>query len=223
LLQSACNKKVMQMLNTPQFPVRTAQYSSMSTQDLEAMFRLRYDTFVNRLGWDVQVHNGMEFDEFDKPDTHYIYVRAPDGMVDACWRLLPTLGPNMLRDTFPQTLGGLAAPAATDVWELSRFAVATNKVGTSAQEFGPLSLQLMAESVRFGLDAGISRYVTVTTAAIERLLRRQGLHVYRLASPVRIGAVMTVACVIELDEQTQQAVGFDPATLLGNSSHKVVH
>jgi acyl homoserine lactone synthase len=211
------------MLQTSQFPVRTAQYSSMSTEDLKSMFRLRYDTFVNRLGWDVHACDGMEFDEFDRQDTHYIYVRAQDGLVDACWRLLPTLGPNMLRDTFPQTLGGQSAPAATDVWELSRFAVATHKVGTSAQEFGPLSLQLMAESVRFGLDNGISRYVTVTTAAIERLLRRQGLNVYRLASPVRIGSVMTVACVIELDAQTQQAVGFDPSTLKNKVQSAVLH
>ncbi len=48
------------------------------------------------------------------------------------WRLLPTTGPYMLRDVFPQLLHGVAAPAAADTWEISRFAVSKRVIGNSS-------------------------------------------------------------------------------------------
>lgn len=194
--------------STP-FTVQTSTLRQMTDEDRNGMFRLRHETFVNRLGWDVQTHDGMERDHFDQPGTHYIFVPGTEGAVDACWRLLPTTGPYMLKNTFPELLAGLPAPEAADVWELSRFAVATDRVGSTGQEFGPLSVELMAQSARFALENGISRYVTVTTAAIERLLRKQGLSMHRLCAPLRIGKVLTVACVIEVDATTLAAVGLN--------------
>lgn len=187
--------------------VHTHQLSTMNTVEMEGMFRLRYDTFHTRLGWDVHTFNGMERDHFDSPSTVYIIGKTDDENIDACWRLLPTTGPYMLRDTFPQLLHGQSAPQALDCWELSRFAIATDRVPTSADGFGTLSVALMTQSARFALERGIQRYVTVTTTAIERLMKRQGLHIHRLGPPLRIGLVMTVACMIEVDSITLKAVG----------------
>lgn len=187
--------------------VHTGQLSNMGPAVAESMFRLRYETFHTRLGWDVQTHDGMERDDFDSPSTVYILGQSPDTGVDACWRLLPTLGRYMLKDVFPELLHGQPAPEAQDVWELSRFAIATERVPPSADGFGPLSVSLMAESARFALSRGIQRYVTVTTTAIERLLKRQGLHIHRFGPPLRIGVAYAVACVIEVDEITLSAVG----------------
>jgi acyl homoserine lactone synthase len=187
--------------------VQTHQLATMHAVEAEGMFRLRYDTFYSRLGWDVNAVDGMERDHFDVPSTVYILGKSEDQSVDACWRLLPTTGPYMLRDTFPELLHGQPAPVAQDCWELSRFAIATDRVSTSAEGFGPLSISLMTESARFALERGISRYVTVTTTPIERLLKRQGLHIHRIGPPIRIGLVMTVACMIEVDDITLQAVG----------------
>jgi len=188
----------------------------MSDTDRTGMFRLRYETFHDRLGWNVKVtDDGLEIDDFDRVErVHYIVAKAPDSGIDACWRLLPTLGPNMLRDVFPQLLHGQAAPAAADVWELSRFAVATDRLasqesaGTHQLGFGELSKALMRQSAVFARRHGIARYVTVTTTAIERLLKRQGLHIHRAGPPIRIGEVMTVACFIEIDEITLRAIGW---------------
>jgi acyl homoserine lactone synthase len=104
-------------------------------------------------------------------------------------------------------------PASADVGELSRFAVATDRLpqeesaGTHQIGFGDLSLALMKESVNFARAHGIARYVTVTTTAIERLLKRQGLSMHRAGPPIRIGQVMTVACFIEIDAITMNALG----------------
>lgn len=194
--------------------VATHQLRELSDADRTGMFRLRYDTFFTRLGWDVQTHDGMETDDFDEVDrAHYIVAKSPLEAVAACWRLLPTQGPNMLRDVFPELLHGLPAPEATDVWELSRFAIDSGKVtgadnaGNHQIGFGQLSVALMTEAARFAREHGIARYVTVTTAAIERMMKGLGLHIHRLGAPVRIGSVLTVACFIEVDEVTLKAIG----------------
>lgn len=198
-----------------QHEIVTGSLGELTDQDREGMFRLRYDTFRVRLGWDVKTTpDGLEVDEYDDLEqARYILARADDGGVDACWRLLPTQGPNMLRDVFPELLHGQEAPCAADCWELSRFAIATGRLpsaedaGNAQVGFGPLSVQVMAEATRFAEAHGIARYVTVTTAAIERMLRKQGLNVHRLGPPIRIGQVLTVACFIEIDSITLGALG----------------
>jgi acyl homoserine lactone synthase len=186
----------------------------LSANDREGMFRLRYDTFRVRLGWDVETtDDGLEIDQFDGDASNYILARSPEGDIDACWRLLPTLGPNMLRDVFPQLLAGQPIPAAADVWELSRFALATDRLAAGEQagnhqlSFGPMSVAMIAEAGRFAKAHGIARYVTVTTAAIERMLKKQGLHIHRLGPPMKIGNVLTLACFIEVDDISFRAVG----------------
>lgn len=195
--------------------VVTGALEELSDNERDGMFRLRYEVFHERLGWEVRcTDDGKEIDDYDAlPDAHYIIARSPEQRVDACWRLLPTLGPNMLRDIFPELLHGQNAPAAADVWELSRFAMATGRLGASEDAgnpqlgFGELSVALMTEASRFARENGIARYVTVTTAAIERMLKKQGVNVYRLGPPVRIGGVLTVACFIEADDVTSRALG----------------
>lgn len=198
-----------------QHTILTHSLRDLKAADRDAMHRLRAKVFSERLGWAVTVTDeGHEVDEFDQlSSARYIIACAADGGVDACWRLLPTLGPNMLRDVFPELLHGQPAPAAADVWELSRFAVDATRlgddehVGTHQLGFGDLSVALMAESTRFAQANGIARYVTVTTAAIERMLKKQGVDVHRLGPPIRIGHVLTVACFIEINETTLRALG----------------
>lgn len=194
--------------------VQTRSLTDMADDCRTNMHRLRAEVFSDRLGWDVKVtDDGLEVDEFDAlPSARYIVAEAPDGGVDACWRLLPTLGPNMLRDVFPQLMHGQPVPAAAQIWELSRFAVASDRLapeesaGTHQIGFGELSVQLMREAARFGAENGIERYVTVTTAPIERMMRKLGLNVHRAGPPIRIGAVLTVACFIEIDATTLNAL-----------------
>lgn len=189
--------------------VNTYTPLTMSREQAESMFRLRYEIFHKKLGWDVGTHDGMERDSFDDVETvTYLLATTPAGDVDACWRLLPTTGPNMLRDTFPELLHGQPAPCGQDCWELSRYAVATNRTTTAHASFGPISMALMRESAKFATAHGISRYVTVTTPVMERMLRQQGLHIHRLGPSVRIGIAAAVAVMIEIDEITLAAVEY---------------
>ena len=177
---------------------------------LQQMYRLRHAVFHDRLGWEVNSDNGMEHDEFDKANPVYVLVRGQDGSLDACWRLLPTNGPYMLKDVFPELLAGQAAPQSPDVWELSRFAMAEGKAEVKADAAGfglsNVPVRMVQAAVRFAQENGIGRFVSVTSVAIERMFRKLGVHVERLGPPIRIGRVLTVACSLEIDAITEFAL-----------------
>lgn len=190
--------------------VATFDHTTLGLTDMRGMHRLRYEVFAKKLGWDVETANEMERDRYDDlPNVVYVLAKDPaDELVSACWRILPTTGPYMLRDTFPELLHGQPAPEADDCWELSRFAVATSPSSTANGIFGPLSKALMVESARFATARGINRYVTVTTPIMERMLKHQGLHIHRIGPAIKIGVVAAVACVIEVDHITLNAIDF---------------
>jgi acyl homoserine lactone synthase len=148
----------------------------------------------------------MEHDEFDRADPIYMLAKGDEDEVLGCWRLLPTTGPNMLRDTFPQLLHGQPAPQQSDVWELSRFAVTAPKHQSTGFGFSEIPVKMMQAVVRFAQHNGIKRYVTVTTVAVERLLRHLGVNISRIGAPIKIGRVSTVACSIEIDAITEFAL-----------------
>jgi acyl homoserine lactone synthase len=179
------------------------------SKTLWEMHRLRAKIFRERMGWEVSLLGGMEIDGYDALDPHYMVIREGEEIVLGCWRLLPTQGPYMLKDTFPQLLHGQIAPEAPDVWELSRFAIETE--GPQGFGFAGLALDAMREIVLFGDRMGIRQYVTVTTTAIERLLRKTGIAITRYGPPIRIGVENAVALDIDIGEQTHRALFGDMA------------
>lgn len=172
--------------------------------DLWEMYRLRARVFRGRLGWEVSMLSGMEIDGYDALDPYYMMIRGNSGNLKGCWRLLPTEGPYMLKDTFPQLLHGKEIPEAKDIWELSRFAIETN--GSQGFGFAGLALDAMREIVTFGHKMGVKHYVTVTTTPVERLLRKTGIATSRFGPPMRIGVENAVALRIDIGEQTRHAL-----------------
>jgi acyl homoserine lactone synthase len=191
-----------------QHQASSSTLNQMNLTDQKGMFELRHDVFSVRLGWDVESHDGQERDHFDNlAQAAYVIAKSDTNEVDACWRLLPTTGPYMLRDTFPQLLGAAPAPNDPRVWEMSRFAVATDRVATATGSFGPITKALFVECARFARIHGIHRYVTVTTLPIERMIRQLGVNVQRIGDSVRIGVVKAVAVEIQVDKKTLEAIG----------------
>ncbi len=111
----------------------------------------------------------------------------------------------MLKDSFAQLLHGQAAPEHARIWELSRFAIETEGAGCFG--FSDITLQSIAEIISHGYHAGIDQYVTVTTTAIERLLRRAGVVTTRFGQPLQIGVEKAVALYV--DVAATHAVMFD--------------
>jgi acyl homoserine lactone synthase len=172
---------------------------------INEMYRLRARVFRGRLGWDIPTIAGMEIDGYDALGPHYMLIQNPEGVVRGCWRLMPTEGPNMLKDTFPQLLHGNAAPVGRHIWELSRFAIESDG-DEPAFGFGDVTMHAIQALVTFADRMGISRYVTVTTTPIERLLRKTGIELGRLGSPLQIGVERAVALEIAVSPQTRTAL-----------------
>jgi acyl homoserine lactone synthase len=162
--------------------------------DIDAMHRLRKRVFHDLLGWDVQVHDAWEVDDFDRANPLYVLSYGDRGALRGALRLLPTLGPNMLDDTFPQLLGPGPEIRSATVWESSRFCIdpeisqdrASNQVTIAAAE-------LMCGVGELGLASGLSHIVTVTDVFLERMFKRMGCPGERIADPQRIGSVQAVA------------------------------
>jgi acyl homoserine lactone synthase len=175
--------------------------------DLAEMHRLRYRIFKERLGWDVQVSGDMEVDEFDACRPAYLLQRNADGRVQGCVRLLPTTGPNMLRDTFPALLDGQAAPISDAIWESSRFGVdLCSREEKTAGSIARATYELFAGMIEFGLMRHLTDIVTVTDARMERILCRARWPLRRLGSPRPIGKTIAVAGYLEVSRERLQCV-----------------
>ena len=183
---------------------------------LDSMYRLRSDVFHRRLGWEVRVDNGREHDWFDLIGPHYLV--AHDGASNAlgCSRLLPTAGPNMLRDIFPFLLDGAPAPSSSAVWEISRFAINSACAGDGFG-FGHVPAAMLAEMFRFAGAHGIEDLVGVTSTPVERMLRHLGLRVERLGLARKIGRVMSLAFRMPIEENLLM-VGTSPFTAVARAA-----
>lgn len=184
--------------------IQIGRLADLAEEARTRMFELRAKVFHKRLGWDVAIQDNMEMDSYDILNPYCMLVYHPSGSICGCWRILPTLGPYMLKNTFPGLLHGHAPPENADIWELSRFAIKSD--GRRSFGFTELVLDAMREVVIFADQMGIHRYVTVTTLPIERLLIRTGITIRRFGPPLRIGIVDAIALEIDLGEQTHFAL-----------------
>jgi acyl homoserine lactone synthase len=183
--------------------------ASLDIDTLKKMFIFRDKVFRVNLGWDVTSEDGQERDFYDSLRPFYMLARTKSNEVQSCWRLLPTTGPYMLKDTFPQLLAGEDAPQEPGVWEISRFAVTTVGHDERVQvTLNAITFSMIRSAFDFAQSLGIRRYIAVTSVALERLLRRIGLPVSRFAGlpAQRIGKVLTVACWIDINDQFREVV-----------------
>lgn len=187
-----------------QILVGTATSGALPAAALDSMHELRYQVFRERLQWDIPVRSDRERDHYDDCNPTFVLAHQEQKVMGCC-RLLPTTGPYMLKDTFPELLGTKEAPQSPDIWEISRFAVA--KDARSGFGFSSLPVNLIRKLVLFASVRGIRSYVFVTTTGFERLLNQMGVHIERFAAPQKIGIEKSVALWMHNDMQTLRACG----------------
>jgi len=177
-------------------------YASFFPKEIDAMFRNRAETFSDRLGWDVVVKDGYERDVFDGANPLYLVSVDPD--TEEYWgslRLLPTTGPNTLRDVFAQLLDGEYIESAT-IWESSRICAATipGQPERSKSGVNYVLSELILGIGEVAVAAGLTQIVSVFDARIFRVLRNAGLKIDIIGTPQRIGGVMSYAGLFDTGE-----------------------
>ena len=173
--------------------------SGMSDKDLAQMHKLRARVFKERLGWDVDVSNNEEADAYDRTDAWYMLMRDEGGEVCGCWRVLTTMAPYMLADTFQQLLHNESAVRDPRVWELSRFAM--ERSDGEGYGFSDAARGAMRALIIWGIGQEIREFVTVTTTSIERMLKHLGVKAERIGNPMKIGIAKAVALRLSVSNE----------------------
>ena len=90
---------------------------------MDAFHQIRKRVFFEMYRWDVPVINSWEIDGYDALDPVYLLsVNEADQVVGGL-RLLPTMGFNMLNDTFSQLFPEGKRIESPLIWESSRFSI----------------------------------------------------------------------------------------------------
>jgi len=178
-------------------------YASFFPKEMDAMFRNRAETFADRLGWEVVVTNGYERDRFD--DLNPLYLVSVDPVTDryrGSLRLLPTTGPNMLRDVFPQLLEDGDVVESATIWEASRICAIASP-GQSARGKGGAHAvlgELIAGIGEVGVIAGLTQIVAVFDERLMRILKAVGCPPQIIGKPQLIGGTMSYAALFDTSE-----------------------
>lgn len=176
---------------------------------VDEMFRMRASVFADRLEWDVTVNDGREIDRFDSEDPLYLLAvdQEARGLLGAV-RLLPTTGPNMLRDVFPVLVPG-GAPVSPLIWESSRFAI--NPAAFSASDraqanhvVNRTTIELLCGIVEVCQRAGVEHIVSVFDARMARIFRAIDCAFEIIGTPTRIGKTMTYAGIFDMSDTMRQ-------------------
>lgn len=144
---------------------------------IDQMYRLRAQVFKNELGWDVEVQNGREFDQYDDLNPVYLMWTDPAKKVLlGSLRLLPTTGPTLLydifRDTFPNDLE-LSAPG---IWEGTRLCINQTAIAREhpEMEMKTAFCRMLLALCEVGVENGISTFVSNFEPPTKRLYQMAG-------------------------------------------------
>jgi acyl homoserine lactone synthase len=148
------------------------------------------------------VENGKEVDQFDKLDPLYLLSQDAQGMIRGSVRLLPTTGPNMLSDVFPELLPANQSVRSSRIWESSRFSVDHEALAERSDKLiNRTTAELLCGMTEVGMRAGLDFIVSVVDVHMERVLKRANCHCERLGQPQKIGKVTTVAGLWEIGDE----------------------
>ena len=176
-------------------------------REIDEMHQLRARVFHERLGWEVMVVDKWEIDIFDSLNPLYLLALDDNGTVRGSLRLLPTTGPNMLRDVFPYLLPEGETVESGTVWEASRLCVDhTFKGLNSASTIQKITGELLLALDEVGELAGLSAVVTVHDMYVNRILKRLKAQGESLAAPQKVGGVLTHVCFFERSDEVRQAL-----------------
>ncbi len=176
---------------------------------LEDMHKLRARVFQDRLGWDVEVRNGMEKDLFDNLDPAHVISIDDDGDVVGCMRLLQTTGPHMLADVFYSILDGEPPLRSSQIWEATRFCVDTNKLsGTKKRNsISYVTSEVMLGAFEYAQRAGVEDAVAVIDPVMNRVLKRSGNAPYDyLGSAKPMGKVTAMAALMDCSDERIESI-----------------
>lgn len=177
----------------------------MERPDLwRAVHRLRYEIFVEEMGWDaLRRPDHLEIDQFDHDEAiHHLVIR--NGELAGYQRMLPTTRPHLLTEVLQDLYVG-TPPAGRDVWELTRYAVARG-YRDGRRGVSTVGSELIAGFVEWGLSRGVDKVII----EFEPMWVLRALQLHFLATPLgyqrTYGRQEVVATLLTFNEATLEMV-----------------
>ena len=130
--------------------------------------------------------------------------------------MLPTTGPNMLRDVFGALLTGSDIVESPLIWESSRFCIDPDLVGQPGR-LNFATTELFCGIVEVGLFAGLEAVVSVYDARMTRIFRRANWVPEPIGVSTIFGKVPTNAGLFEISSDARKRLG-----AAGGHCHPVV-
>lgn len=154
----------------------------------DQMLKARAIVFGERLGWDVNVIDGKEEDEFDREHNPlYFIAERPDGSHATSMRIIPTTGPTMLRHKFHTFFPDCPDIRSSEVWESTRYC-ATLQSG-EIHYTGELASSLCLTC----MENGIKHLTGIFFRPMQRIYERAGWPPEPIMSAKLEGKMITLA------------------------------
>lgn len=186
------------------YDINYGSFNELNRATLNDLLTLRHKVFIGRLNWELSSTKGKEQDEYDTPSASYIYVRQEDTMV-GCWRIIPTTSSYMLKDTFNTMQGDSPTVSNPNICELSRFAVDKDSV-ESSHKISDVTVSMFKGVQQYAHTHKVQEYITVTSLAVERILKRIGLPFERFGDQKvhKLGDTKSVALRFLMNDEFDQ-------------------
>jgi acyl-homoserine lactone synthase len=194
----------------------TSENRHLYQDELEQSFRLRYRVFVQERKWkNLRRPDEREVDQFDNDEAIYLLaLEGKDRQVIGGCRLLPTTGPYLLPDVFPELSEGLI-PRAANIFEWGRLYVSpSRREGLASNK---TSCLIMAGVMEYCLAEGIDQLVAISEAYwIPRFLELR-LNPRPLGLPRQIERTSTLCYTLEPSE-----IALEKLRLVHGFAHSVL-
>jgi N-acyl-L-homoserine lactone synthetase len=175
-----------------------------------ALLRARHHHFIETLGWDLPNVRGLEFDQYDTPES--IYCAIHDGeTVHGGLRLTPSTAHSiaasyMLRDAqlgllpkLPADILDAVAPQEAGIWEVSRVFVADTLSSRERMRVrGEIGLNLARLAEKWQIDS----YLCLTTVTARLLMRKTGLTTSPAGPRIDVGGETCQAYHLKVDAKS---------------------
>lgn len=201
--KSQARAKLPNRMRSAVLSVHTQQnYGELYTEFLRARKRV----FIDTKHWELPHVDGMEFDQYDTPQSRSVVVHE-FGQVLAGIRLLPTTAQcgcysYMLRDAQRGLLAGIPphvlyekAPVANHIWEATRLFVSPE---VEAERRLQVQMLLITEMARAAVNAGATHVIGIVPAVFKRWMGRLGMGALPLGPKLLIDGDKTQAAVMHV-------------------------
>lgn len=171
--------------------------------------RARKAVFIDQKSWDLPQTDGMEFDQYDTPQSRSVVIHEY-GRVLAGVRLLPTTArcgcySYMLRDAqlgllpnIPEHVLYERAPVMPHVWEATRLFLTKDE---PAERRLFIQTKLIKAMARAATEQGATHVIGIVPAVFQRWMNRLGLNALPMGPKLNIAGDHTQAAVMHVAGQ----------------------